>query len=59
MTKFDDKLQLALGFRVMGATGRGGDSGEVYVILVKEQYMQSSTYFGRRLLLVTRIRCLS
>lgn len=29
MTKFDDKLQLALGFRVMGATGRSGDSGEV------------------------------
>ena len=31
----------------------------IYVILVKEQYMQSSTYFGRRLLLLTRIRCLS
>lgn len=29
MTKFDDKLQLALGFHVMGATGRSGDSGEV------------------------------
>ena len=31
----------------------------IYVILAKEQCMQSNTYFGRRLLLVTRIRCLS
>ena len=37
----------------------GGLEISIYVILVKEQYMQSSTYFGRRLLLVTRIRYLS
>lgn len=29
MTKFADKLQLALGFRVMGTTGRSADSGKV------------------------------
>ena len=29
MPKFDDKLQLALGFSVMGAVGRSGDRGEV------------------------------
>lgn len=29
MPKFNDKLQLTLGFSVMGAIGRSGDCGEV------------------------------
>ena len=39
---------------------RGGRDGEgkvsIYVISVKGEYMQSSTYFSRRFLLVTRSR---
>ena len=34
-----------------------GEKVSIYEIFMKEEYMQSSTYFSRRFLLVTRSSC--